>query len=628
MLIVSCPKCEKQLLLTELNPEAEGRCPHEECGAEYQLSEVLDQLPPQMEIISSPADLVSESADEGGMGFLAAEASTESDSPFGGLDTSSGSSSSTTSTGARPGPRRKKKQPNMMLEIVKVIGGGVAAILVVLPLTWWAIGRDPFQAGPMVAKILPQVVPEKFHGKKSGDKEKEKEDKKEKPEKNTNEENKFPMKGASTTDQQEQNAIFGDQPETDGDVSGNGDVTGNGKDTPGTGGDVPGTGGDTPGTGGESVTVDPDSLDSLNPGLDLELEDEEEKVIELDDSDLDGNDSEDPFLQDLEEGEDPFLKELDEEPDSEESTDEPSSAASTEEMNESEVVVKSGDFEPPVLVEVEKDPMTEIVEKDSDFEVLEEFVDTDGVLGNSNTLEPIKNKEPEEPFILDPIEKENKAEELAKNEESKFGEIGAQLDKFPPKPEPVSLRNVKYTSAQDLAQQMVKSIAANQALDEVDKSDKEARNKAVMTFRDSYYELAEVVTHLDPAAELTEGSQDAIQGDLDRLAADPLKVKIISYFAKEWFNETEEKSTALLFQGTVSATSVSENLGTISLKVDDKEMTVITQKAVAEKLSADQEILLLGMPVSDPAENLTHFEEEGLLHAYFAPMVAVIPAAE
>ncbi len=59
--------------------------------------------------------------------------------------------------------RRKAKSP--VWSMVSVLLGGVASIPVATLLIWHLLGKDPFQAGPTVARYLPWVVPAQFHAR-------------------------------------------------------------------------------------------------------------------------------------------------------------------------------------------------------------------------------------------------------------------------------------------------------------------------------------------------------------------------------------------------------------------------------------------------------------------------------
>jgi LSD1 subclass zinc finger protein len=59
---------------------------------------------------------------------------------------------------------RSRKKSNPIGTLVSIVGGGVAAIPISILLMWYALGKDPLAAGPMVASFAPWIVPEKFQG--------------------------------------------------------------------------------------------------------------------------------------------------------------------------------------------------------------------------------------------------------------------------------------------------------------------------------------------------------------------------------------------------------------------------------------------------------------------------------
>ena len=64
-------------------------------------------------------------------------------------------------------PRARKKS-SPIGTLVSVFGGGLAAFPISILLMWYALGKDPLDAGPAVAKLVPWIVPERFHGGLSG----------------------------------------------------------------------------------------------------------------------------------------------------------------------------------------------------------------------------------------------------------------------------------------------------------------------------------------------------------------------------------------------------------------------------------------------------------------------------
>ncbi len=59
---------------------------------------------------------------------------------------------------------RSRKKGNPVGTLLSVVGGGMAAIPISILLMWYALGKDPLDAGPMVANLVPWIVPERFQG--------------------------------------------------------------------------------------------------------------------------------------------------------------------------------------------------------------------------------------------------------------------------------------------------------------------------------------------------------------------------------------------------------------------------------------------------------------------------------
>ncbi len=59
---------------------------------------------------------------------------------------------------------RSRKKSNPIGTLLSIMGGGAAAIPISILLMWYALGKDPLTAGPIVANFVPWIVPEKFQG--------------------------------------------------------------------------------------------------------------------------------------------------------------------------------------------------------------------------------------------------------------------------------------------------------------------------------------------------------------------------------------------------------------------------------------------------------------------------------
>ncbi len=181
MSIVSCPKCADSVVMPEgSSPAATVRCPL--CQEEFQLSELLDAMPPALIVVEDP-----EAADQPAAPDSLFFADSAADRPInlldevetdpqpraisiGPLETSSAPSTTPSSgKGRRVAPRPQRKKKNPAVEVAKVFFGGVAGLVIAQALLWWLpwsnYRRDPFELGPKVSEFAGWMVPEQFHGK-------------------------------------------------------------------------------------------------------------------------------------------------------------------------------------------------------------------------------------------------------------------------------------------------------------------------------------------------------------------------------------------------------------------------------------------------------------------------------
>lgn len=170
MSIVACPRCRDEVTLPpKLSPNARVRCPL--CRDEYILSEALAAMPPSLIVLDHGPD-----ADVSGYGepeyrvagepAMAGAAS--GGMAMGGAFDTAAPAGGAVSAAPRPmkaGARPRKKEGGAVGMIVQVVLGGVAALVLFQALAWWVMKQDPFDAGPMVSKYVPQIVPVQFHGK-------------------------------------------------------------------------------------------------------------------------------------------------------------------------------------------------------------------------------------------------------------------------------------------------------------------------------------------------------------------------------------------------------------------------------------------------------------------------------
>lgn len=181
MTIVPCPKCNDPVQM----PSAAGRqarlqCPL--CREEFLMAEVLDALPPVLEVLDDP-DWAAANAIEPAVAATAFAELPEAGSEFTlepapafSIDREASPGTSTApAAGARrrkPSGRPQRKQKNAIWEGVKIALGGIAGLLIAQLLLWWMpwqdLRRDPFELGPSVAEYAPWMVPARFHGKPQG----------------------------------------------------------------------------------------------------------------------------------------------------------------------------------------------------------------------------------------------------------------------------------------------------------------------------------------------------------------------------------------------------------------------------------------------------------------------------
>ncbi len=170
-----CPGCHRTLVLAkEASLKAVLRCKH--CDAQFVLGEMIesslgfwdvveDPNPPTQALVAATAEPNQSTSDE----RVSAElelAQSEFESPQAILRKQA-SKQDVDWSKFEPitheqfeKMRRKSKSP--IWSMVSVLLGGVASIPVATLLIWHLLGKDPFQAGPTVARYLPWVVPAQF----------------------------------------------------------------------------------------------------------------------------------------------------------------------------------------------------------------------------------------------------------------------------------------------------------------------------------------------------------------------------------------------------------------------------------------------------------------------------------
>lgn len=174
MTIASCPKCgEPVRIAPSASPRASVRCPL--CQEEFLMAEVLDSLPPMLQITVDPdqstdRDVLAPSTGEYGLAPLEAETAPKAAPAFS-IDSSRDALATAPATAAkrRKGPvRPQRKKKNPAAEVLKIVLGGIAGLVIAQLLLWWMpwqnLRRDPFALGPSISKFAPWLVPARFHG--------------------------------------------------------------------------------------------------------------------------------------------------------------------------------------------------------------------------------------------------------------------------------------------------------------------------------------------------------------------------------------------------------------------------------------------------------------------------------
>lgn len=212
MSVTKCLKCEEPVLVPGgASLKAIVRCPL--CHEQFELGEMLDEVPPPLEIVEDPEAVAVESVQpfkfdlEGGKQpeptdvdseeaasgqsdsaqSVAIESEVESadQSDHAGVaafefgdSSSDGGADATATKSTHPAARPRRKGKNPVVEIVKIVAGGALGIALAVVGIWWIAKKDPFKLGPKVSGVAPWIVPERFHGSgDDGDEAKESEDK-------------------------------------------------------------------------------------------------------------------------------------------------------------------------------------------------------------------------------------------------------------------------------------------------------------------------------------------------------------------------------------------------------------------------------------------------------------------
>lgn len=162
MSIVACPRCRDEVTLpARLSPQARVRCPL--CRDEYTLSEALAKMPPLLIVLDAGPE-----AEVGGYGEPEYKVAGDAAPAMGGVFDSSpavGDAPAMPRAGVKGSARPKKKSGGgAVSQMIQVVLGGIGAFALFNPIAWYLMDQDPFSMGPIVAKYVPSVVPEKYRG--------------------------------------------------------------------------------------------------------------------------------------------------------------------------------------------------------------------------------------------------------------------------------------------------------------------------------------------------------------------------------------------------------------------------------------------------------------------------------
>ncbi len=161
MSTVACPECKEVVRVPlQVSEGDQLRCPW--CRKEFAASEVLAQLPPLMEIVSSGAD----ESPHPGWERLAdlADSAAEADSEEGTASDDAFSFQATDVTYASAAAMHRSPRStgrNTVIEFAKIAAGGVLAIPIALFILLW-LGRDVLHIGPSIGTYVPWIVPAQY----------------------------------------------------------------------------------------------------------------------------------------------------------------------------------------------------------------------------------------------------------------------------------------------------------------------------------------------------------------------------------------------------------------------------------------------------------------------------------
>lgn len=143
-----CPKCGERVRIPQVDGQSQVRCPW--CNAEFELQQLIQNLPPVLEVISAvqaseynPAGTPADLGDTDGFDFRLADSPDSEASDLSSLSASPDfSPSERMSPNLATRPRAKRRRESPFVTFMKMAGGGVAG-LVIAVIILQAIGRLP-----------------------------------------------------------------------------------------------------------------------------------------------------------------------------------------------------------------------------------------------------------------------------------------------------------------------------------------------------------------------------------------------------------------------------------------------------------------------------------------------------
>ena len=178
MIAASCPHCRDTVRVPDhCRPGDRVRCPW--CAAEFTGKEILDQLPPLLEIVepdpaAADADGPATPAETGSatpgrsedseawqaLVAMAGEGDAE-EAAEGALEVAPWQASDSSSAGTARARLERQRTPRSSLELFKIAAGGVAAVPIALFILLW-LERDILHIGPTLGRYAPWLVPARY----------------------------------------------------------------------------------------------------------------------------------------------------------------------------------------------------------------------------------------------------------------------------------------------------------------------------------------------------------------------------------------------------------------------------------------------------------------------------------